>query len=108
MADDDVTPTVEDVIAWGIHHACGCDGTCPPDDEDRKGARNVVAAVRTMTPHQLADLTGGMTEWALFGQVGGYWRTAQDSADEAHLRRMAADSGGEMRARVVGPWRAEP
>lgn len=100
VADDDVTPTVEDVIAEAMTNrevwvstfnedgdedvACG---VIDADDRLRLAAA-VVAAVRAMTVEQLAQLIGGMTETGTFSRVS-------DGVPVA------------TRLRVVGPWQVE-
>lgn len=95
MADDDVTPTVEDVIADVL---VGASMTLPSDpltqDDvidwiEMKAAAAVVAAVRAMTPEQQAELIGEMTETGTFS-------------------RVVDDVPVATRVRIVGPWQVEP
>lgn len=90
MADDDATPTVEDVLARAM-----CDALVEaPLDEPCEGckmqAAAVVAAVRAMSPEQQAQLIGGAVE-----------RSGRTHLGDEGL--FVHDPVG----RVVGPWRTE-
>jgi hypothetical protein len=110
VADDDVTPTVEDVSAGDAlsaviekHLSC-YDTVMNVRAEADELTRLIGAAVRAMTVEQQAQLIGARTERARFDADGDYYRHVDDPEDEAHLRRYS----GTIRSRVVGAWRAEP
>ena len=104
MTTPDSRPVL-DVIAWAFHRACGCDGTCPPDDEDWQGAAAVLAACQGATVEQKAQLVNGRVEE--IDRIEWY------DTGKPDLSRILGNPGGNVMdvrlvpsARVVTEWAA--
>ncbi len=115
MADDDVTPTVEDVIPEAVEAEIrqyviprGPNGAIGWGATPQTITAAVVAAIRGMSPETLAELRPDLTvERATLPQ---WFDTGKP--DVTHLVTGEGGSVHDVRlvpsARVVGPWQVTP